>query len=299
MEGRLVGGLLGAAVSLTVLVAPAATAADVPCGAPAVPAVHETVTHPAGEQTVPAQTHEEHLWTRDVEVLERQYVLTAAGYTGYEWTRESGVVEGPDGVLTSSKESILLPKGVEPEGDGWELTGRTFWVKDKGATLWSVTPPQGAWEPTGKKRVAYVVTETTDVPSAQPPPGKGWTPVPGSAVTVVDVPEQVVDHPGPWTEEVLVSPAIPAGEPCPSDRPTEPGTGPAATSATGPTTDPTVLGVQEHRPAAGAPAAVPTAVDAGLPSGREPVPWSWFAALGLGTAAAGVRVWSRRPSPRH
>lgn len=267
MNRRMLGGLLGAAAAVTVLVAPTATASDVPCGSPAVPAVTATVTHAAGEATIPAVTHLEWLWTREVVVQQLQYELLTAGYRAVEWTRESGIITGPDGELISSKESILLPKGVLPKGKGWELTGESFWVKDPGAKVWSVTPPTGSnWEPTGRTRVISRDTETTTETSALPPAGEGWVKVPGSEIVVVDVPEDVVTNEEPWTEEVVVSPALPAGEPCPTATPEEthePTTAPATTQSD-PTTTPTVLGVERQAPVAQAPAAVPTAVDAGL-----------------------------------
>ena len=302
MNRRIMGGLLGAATSLTalsMLVAPSATADDVPCGAAAVPAVHETVTHPAGEATVPAQTHLEWLWTRKVPVREMQYVLVAKAFTAYEWVRESGFIEGPDGELTSSKEAVLLPQGAVPAGDGWELTGNTFSIKSEGLKVWSLVAPLGTkWEATGKQRVAYRETETTSETSPLPPPGDGWVKVPGSEIVVIDVAEQVVVHEEPWTEEVLVSPALPAGAPCPTDEPTSESTEPAAD----PTTDATVLGVEQHRPqAADAPVAVPTAVDAGLGSAAEGSgPWLWLGGLLVAGAAAGAGgVAARRPAPKH
>lgn len=309
MNRRVMGGLLGAAVTLTVLVAPTATASDAAaCGTPAVPAVIETVTQPAGEQTIPAVTHLEWLWTRTVPVHERQYELTAAGYKAFVWVRESGVIEGPDGEQTSSKEAILLPKGAVPSGDGWELSGETFWVKDANAKVWSLTPPAGTkWEATGKKRVAFRETETTTEHSALPPAGSGWVKVPGSEIVVVDVAEQVVVHEEPWTEEVVVSPAVPAGEPCPSDDPTQdptddPTAQPAAPAGS-PSTEPTVLGVQENRApaAAEAPAAVPTAVDAGVgPTGSDTGAWPWLGGLVvLGAAAGAAGSVTRCPARKH
>lgn len=306
MNRRIMGGLLGAAATLTVLVAPTATATDdVACGTPGVPAVYQAVTQPAGEQTIPAVTHLEWLWTRQVAVHERQYTLVAAGFTAYEWGRQSGVIEGPDGELTSSKEAILLPKGAVPAGEGWELTGETFWINSHGLTVWSLTAPVGTkWEATGKKRVAFRETETTTEHAAVPPAGSGWVKVPGSEVVVIDVAEQVVTHEQPWTEEVLVSPAVPAGEPCPTGDPTQDPTQEPAAPTGSPTADPTVLGVQEHRaPAAvDAPAAVPTAVDAGLGvTGDDTgaLPWlGGLVVLGAGAAAVGI-AGTRRPAPKH
>ena len=93
----LAGGLASAAVASAVtLAAPTAYAADGvdrSCGLPAVPAVFVTVITEPVLRLVPAVTHEEWRWTRDVTTYEHEFsrLVSPAG-TETDWVR-SGTVE--------------------------------------------------------------------------------------------------------------------------------------------------------------------------------------------------------------
>jgi LPXTG-motif cell wall-anchored protein len=88
----LTGGLATLAVASAVsLTAPAASAADQPdppCGQAAAPAVYLTVVHEPELRQVPAVSHDEWRWERDVTSYEYEFtrVVTAA-FTETDWTR--------------------------------------------------------------------------------------------------------------------------------------------------------------------------------------------------------------------
>ena len=98
-------------------------------------------------------------------------------------------------------------------GDAWAgpLDHRTVpAVVDK---VWALTAPDG-YTATGASRV-HVVTEETDETSATAPEGDGWAPIEESHVVVVDVPEHDELLGQGYIEQVLLSPAVPATDPCP------------------------------------------------------------------------------------
>jgi len=91
----LTGSLATLAVaSAFTLATPSAQAAeDRPCGQPEVAAVYETVVHPAVFRTVPAVTHDEWRWERDVTTYEFEFSqLVSAEAVENDWTRQ---VAGP------------------------------------------------------------------------------------------------------------------------------------------------------------------------------------------------------------
>jgi len=168
---------------------------DVP-GTPAVPAVPE-VSHP-----------------------ESQWAFTTPAGDG--WTQ---VGERPGPTTTEN----ATTDGDAPAGDGWTLVdSRTIdAVVD---TVWALVAPDG-YTPTGASQVAGSSHEETADPAEEAPAGDGWTKVAASEVVVTDVPEtQELVTPGS-VEQVLVSPAVPASDPCvvaPSDEVAGPGTSPQA-----------------------------------------------------------------------
>jgi hypothetical protein len=89
----LTGGIASLAVASAVtLGAPAAQAADLPardCGQPAVPATYVTVFHDPVLRQVPAVTHEEWRWQRDVTTYEQEYTRTVTpAHSETDWTRD-------------------------------------------------------------------------------------------------------------------------------------------------------------------------------------------------------------------
>src|SRR4051812_22616288 len=89
----LTGGLAAVAVASAVtMAAPSAYADDTPfrpCGQPATPAVYVTVVHDPVLRVVPAVTHEEWRWQRDVTHDEYEFsrVVTRAS-TEYLWSHQ-------------------------------------------------------------------------------------------------------------------------------------------------------------------------------------------------------------------
>jgi len=86
-------GLATLAIASAVTLASPASAADLPdrpCGQPAVPAVYVTVVVDAPEvRVVPAVTHDEWRWQRDVTTLEQEFSkVVAAAYDETDWTRD-------------------------------------------------------------------------------------------------------------------------------------------------------------------------------------------------------------------
>ncbi|HSV38915.1 MAG TPA: LPXTG cell wall anchor domain-containing protein [Nocardioidaceae bacterium] len=147
----------------------------------------------------------------------------------------SWVATGASRVANSVTENETLPEGQTPAGSGWVNGGIVGTV---GAVLqfqWipDTDPTPAGWTPTGNSQVSGSVTETTPTTSAAAP-GQGWSPVQGSEVVVVDRPaQQVLQTPG-YNQQVLVSPAVDATEPClVLDQTNEPEPEPATLPATG------------------------------------------------------------------
>lgn len=216
---------------------------------------------------------------------------------------------GASRVAGSLLEERDLPDGATPAGAGWT---RGAWTQTAAAVteeIWladGVTAPAG-YAATGATRAGTPVVEQPDGTAATPPAGAGWSPVAGTEVSVVDVAAyDRVDVPA-WTEQVLVSPEVPATEPCDEEEPELPVEEPVVLPEE-PEVDPVdgevggeeavvevvlgdegeVAGVAETRPAA-APAA-----DVLPASGSAADPWL----VGLGAAAvvAGTGlVRGRRP----
>lgn len=337
---RLVLAPVALATAAVVGFGPSASADAATCGQPAVPAVYDTVEHPAVVTHVPAATHQEWrwqrsvattetafgkvvqpasgtwTWSRTVDVLEREHVWTVvdrvyvpavpetghhetrvvtpavvqtlweyvqlrtgntrwevegwnagAGGKGWEWTgatdevvvtpavtEQVWVVDSPavpevtelshqetawvaDGtappagstatgatrVAGSTPESVDLPDGETPAGSGWT---RGAWTETAAAVTDVVWVPQGGTAPdgyaaTGATRPGTPVHEETAGTSAVAPAGDGWEQVAGSETTVVDAAAYDRVDAAAWTEQVLVTPEVPATDDCPE----EPGDG--------------------------------------------------------------------------
>jgi hypothetical protein len=93
LAGGLASAAVASAVTLTAPTAYAADGADRPCGQPVVPAVFVTVITEPVLRLVPAITHDEWRWQRDVTTFEQEFsrLVSPAG-TETDWVR-SGTVE--------------------------------------------------------------------------------------------------------------------------------------------------------------------------------------------------------------
>lgn len=91
---RLVLVPIALATAAVVGFGPSASADAATCGQPAVPAVYETVEHPAAVTPVPAVTHQEWRWQRSVATTETAFgkVVRPAGGT-WTWSRTVDVLE--------------------------------------------------------------------------------------------------------------------------------------------------------------------------------------------------------------
>lgn len=237
-------------------------------------------------------SHHETTWVQDGDA-------PPAGATATGDTRVAG----------SILEDVELPDGETPAGAGW---ARGAFTPTSAAVTEQIWLPEGDAAPagyvaTGATRPGAPVVERPAGTAALAPAGAGWTQVPGSEVTVVDAAaHDRVDVPA-WTEQVLVSPAVPATEPCdeeepglpveepvvlPEDPDTEPVVDPVDEEVGGEvggeedavvdvvlTDEGEVAGLSETRPAAAPAAALPaTGAAADL----------WLVGLGAASVAAGT-----------
>lgn len=299
--GAIAASALAAVLTaLTIGPASAAPAAD-PCGpGSGSPARYAVVVHDPVVIDVPAVTHSEWSWERTIRRTEQEYILVTSpeheeitwtrsvpGPVQYLWARTgeglangagtetvwAGSAPGPDwsGPLQSRPgpptTETATSAGDSPEGDGWVAQSARV-IPAEVESGWAQALPPGS-DPTGRTRESEE-TETSPGTSETPPAGSGWTRVPGSERTVVDIPAQSVTvHPG-WTEQILIAPAtppIPCGEVI--------HTGPGQTA---------VIGTPPRRPGDGT---TPQATGTGL------------AGPGSGTTVAGPRASHRHgPGPR-
>lgn len=172
-----------------VVVTPAVTEQVWVVDSPAVPEVTEL-------------SHQESVWVADGEA-------PPAGSTATGATRVAG----------STPESVELPDGESPAGSGWT---RGAWTQTAAAVTDVVWVPQGASAPdgydaTGATRAGAPVLEETGATSAAAPAGDGWEQVAGSGTTVVDAAAYERVDAEAWTEQVLVSPEVPATDDCPEE----------------------------------------------------------------------------------
>jgi hypothetical protein len=133
----------------------------------------------------------------------------------YQWSRTAPGPgwNGPlDSRPTGTTETTTTTNADEPAGAGWTRTA-TREVPAVVERVWADAAPAGYTE-TGASQVKDVTTEETSETSATAPAGDGWNRITGSLVVVIDRPETIdVIVPGS-TEQVQVSPALPASEPC-------------------------------------------------------------------------------------
>ena len=216
-------------------------------------------------------------------------VLTPA-VTEDHWVVDQAAVPGTPAVEEVSH--VEHTWSAEAGGDDWtQVDERT--VPAVVETVWADSAPDG-YLPTGASSSTTTAVQTDDV-SATAPDGEGWSRVPGSLAQVVDEPAttQLV---GGSTEQVLVFPATPAGEPCPASAPALAGTS-AMSPASAPAGAVTHAGVK-HAVDAVSDASSQSTNDEVLPETGNPVS-ALLLVTGLGAVVAGgvlVRGARRRPT---
>lgn len=201
-----------------------------------------------GTPATPAITHVDSAW--------------ATSSPGADWTGPSDARPGPSSTETQST------GGDAPAGAGWQLVS-SIEIPAVIDSVWADVAPDG-YQPTGASKVVGSSHEQNDGTSTVAPDGSGWTQVADSAVTVVDAPtsdELVTDG---FVEQVVVSAAQPATEPC-VDAPA--------------TDNPPPTGSQAA-PASGATSAPVASV---LPNTGNDIP-PWMAPAGLAAMLAGVAM---------
>lgn len=161
------GGVAAAAVLGLGLAGPAAAA----CGQPAQPAHYATVVTPAVTRTIPAVTHVESLWTRQLTTTLRQATRTTPGYDVLRWSRttEQREAEYAEKVVDQAfvpavpgtpavyrTETVVVTPAVTVTLWEYEqlMTGNKRWEEEG----WNAGPKGNGWTPTG----------ATDVVEAEP-----------------------------------------------------------------------------------------------------------------------------------
>jgi hypothetical protein len=177
---------------------------------------------PTGEtrEVVPAVTEE--VWVVDQPATPGSPEVPEVSHVEKTWLpsgatpAEGWLATGEPRAAGTDVETATLPESEIPDGDGWVLGGVVDVVAPVIDVVWvpEGEPGPAGYASTGASRPAGTRTETTDVRSAAAPEGDGWSPVPDSDVVIVLVPEQTVLVTEAWTEQVLVSPAVPATPPC-------------------------------------------------------------------------------------
>jgi hypothetical protein len=237
---------------------------------PAQEAVYDTITIPAVYETVVVTPYQPGYW--DEQEVEQEY-------TEYEFIFRPG----QQGERTRWEEDPNWNANGNNNSNGWTSTGATrtatrtvteeVWVpeveevtqevlvepareetvlvspavEEEGEyqKTWSATSPGAEWEQTGETEQGE---PTVELRWAVASPGEGWVDT-GQTRTVTDK-EAVPDT----TTQVLVSPAVPAGDPCPvTVTPVKPATNPPVVAA--PTTEaPTTEAPTTEAPTTAAPA---------------------------------------------
>jgi hypothetical protein len=194
----LTGGLATVAIASAVtLTAPGASAADgptPPCGQPAVPAVFVTVIHEPELRSVPAVTHDEWRWQREVTSYEYEYAQTVRpAYDETDWTRDvplefrwtrtvvtqNAVPAVPGTAEVSHLETVVVTPAVtvtefeyrqkdHPTQTRWEDEG---WNADKDGG----DKGQG-WEKTGNTRERTITPAVTEEVKVVTEPARDGTP---------------------------------------------------------------------------------------------------------------------------
>jgi hypothetical protein len=219
-----------------------------------------------GSDAVPEISHLEYTWS--------------TSSPGAEWTQTSAAPH----VTPGSTETTTTHGANSPAGTGWALTG-TETVPAVVHTMWAPEAPEGytATEADPKEEAS---TESSDGTSTTPPPGDGWSKVAGSGVTVVDH-EATTELTGGGTEQVLVRPALPATDACPT-----------APSGTHHVSGPRATGPKATNAGATGTTAAPRATTTVLPATGNPAS-PLLLTTGLGALLAGgalVRIARRRPT---
>lgn len=177
----LTGGIATLAVASAVtLAAPAAQAAepDRPCGQPAVPPTYVTVFHDPVLRQVPAVTHDEWRWQRDVTTYEDEYSrVVSPAHSESDWTRDlpgtteylwsHTVIDQPavpgtpeqghhETVVVTPAVTVTLFEYVQQQ------TGRTRWEQDGWNGEHADDDDGKGWFKTGNTREDVVIPAVTE-----------------------------------------------------------------------------------------------------------------------------------------
>jgi LPXTG-motif cell wall-anchored protein len=169
----LTGGLASVAVASAVtMTAPSAFAEDGParpCGHPAVPAVFVTVVHDPELRVVPAVTHEEWRWQREVTSFEYEFSrLVSRATTEYLWSHK--VVDQPavPAVPGTPEQGhhvtvVVTPAVIETEFEYvQQQTGMTRWERDGWNGEHAGVDDGKGWLKTGNTREDVVTPAVTE-----------------------------------------------------------------------------------------------------------------------------------------
>jgi hypothetical protein len=168
----LTGGLASLAVASAVTMAtPSAYAehgASRPCGQAAVPAVFVTVAHDPVIRLVPAVTHDEWRWQRDVTTYEYEFSRTSSDVTEYLWSNkvvDQPVVPAVPGTAEQGHyETVVVTPAVTETLFEYvqQQTGKTRWEHDGWNGEHAGVDDGRGWFKTGVTREDVVTPAVTD-----------------------------------------------------------------------------------------------------------------------------------------
>jgi hypothetical protein len=168
----LTGGLASLAVASAVtMAAPSAYAEDGPsrpCGQAAVPAVVVTVVHDPVIRLVPAVTHDEWRWQRDVTTYEYAFSKTSSDVTEYLWSHkvvdEPAVPAVPGTAEQGHYETVVVTPAVTETLFEYvqQQTGKTRWEHDGWNGEHAGVDDGRGWFKTGVTREDVVTPAVTD-----------------------------------------------------------------------------------------------------------------------------------------
>ncbi len=231
----------------------------------------------------PAVTEQQ--WVVDVPANPGVPAIPEVAHTESAWALNSpgeGWTGPSDERATGSTTENATTDGDAPAGTGWSLVDSRS-VPAEIDTRWALVAPEG-YTATGGTRAVGTRYEETEATTAATPEGDGWAKVADSETTVVDTPEQSYLVTPEAIEEIVISPAVPATDPCVLP-PTGPVTGDQENG------DGPVGGVAAPGAAQGGASPVSTV----LPNtGNDVAPWMAPAGLAVMLVGVGVIRRSRR-----
>lgn len=167
---------------------------------------------------VPEET--EQVWVVDQPAVPEVPAVPEISHQELFWLVDGATVPAgatPTGQVSveSDTDTVELPKGQSPAGDGWVLGAVVRTVAAVVDLVWvgSGEPAPDGYAATGRTRSLPPTEETSDLRATQPD-GDGWQRVDGSETVVVDQPEETLVVEDAWTETVELTAAVPATAPC-------------------------------------------------------------------------------------